>query len=201
MNRLRERVAVWDGGIPQESRGIRVPAYRVGEPLRQGQTDWPDGSRYGFGPSGHELVLFRTDIDGDLEDAVGRGPCEFALVVEAPLIVLAYQFGKVVSWETAPFAWHLQPAERRFVPPADVPGGRALLNLSLVGSDDGIIRAQRNVTLGPELTWALHRAIRSQARQPFDSEAYVRAVGTLYLRHPSAAAMLDYAEARSPGNG
>jgi hypothetical protein len=201
MDRLGERAGFLGGAIWPDLRAVRVPAHRVGEPLRPGCSEWPEGSRYEYGPAGHELVLFRSEIDADLLAAVGRGPCEFALIVEPPLFVLGYRFGRVVPWESAPFAWHLQPATQRVLPPADFPGLRTLLSLRLVDSEDGIIRAQRSVTLSPDFTRALHRVLRIQAEQPFDPEAYVRAVSALYLGRPSTTDLVDRAVVRSPGNG
>lgn len=185
---------------PPEGRTLQVPAYRVGEPLRAGCGSWPEGSRYSFGLSGHELILARPNVDAELEDAVGRGPAEFALVVEAPLIVLIYRFGHVIPWSSAPFAWHLQPEESRILPPHDKPGGRTLLGITLVGSDDGIIHAQRSVTFSPDFTGSLHLAIREQAAERFDPEAYVRSVGILYLHRPATTALLKRAVARTAGN-
>jgi hypothetical protein len=204
MKQLRGQCMEWDTPILKfgvsPARTLEVPAYRVGEKLRPGSRSWPEGARYSYGLCGHELILSQPRVDPALEKAVGRGPVEFALVVEAPLIVLIYRFGNVVPWGNAPFAWHLQPEESRIFPPGDKSGARTLLGITLVGSDDGVIYAQRSVTLSPMFTRELHHAIREQAMTPFDAEAYVRAVGIVYLHRPQSSALVRRAIARTAGN-
>jgi hypothetical protein len=201
---MRDSLADWGRRQPEryahESRVLRVPPHRVGEPFRPGRLEWPSGSRYQYTDSGHELILFEHAINENLCNAVGRGPAEFALVVESPLIVLGYRFGTVVPWSTAPFSWHMQPAAVRGRLPRELPGARALIGITLVGARDGIVHAQRSVTLAPEFSDSLHTAILAQANRPFDPHEYVRAVGTLYLSNPRASTMLRRAVSRAAGN-
>ncbi len=132
---------------------------------------------------------------------MSRGPAEFALIVEQPVLVLAYRFGEAIRWEDTPYSWHLQPESRRVVPAAAVaPEARALLWITLVGSDDGIIHAQRGMTLSPPFTRALHDAIRAQAFRPFDPCACTAAIANLYLSHPDPLDRLERAVARTMGN-
>jgi hypothetical protein len=173
----------------------------VGEPFEPGCSSWPEGTRYQFGLSGHELLICRLGIGPDLEEAVRRGPAEFALIVEPPLIVLAYRFGRVIPWSTAPFSWHMLPGDERVLPEPTERPERSLLWISAVAAEDGIIRAQRGMTLSPEFTTALHQAIVSQAEEEFDPAAYIRAIGTLYLGHPEPDELPSLALAHSVGNG
>lgn len=55
-----------------------VPAYRVGQPLRQSQRTWPEGAQFTHGRGGHELTLFRSDINLAIIDDISRGAGEFA---------------------------------------------------------------------------------------------------------------------------
>ena len=50
------------------------------------------------------------EIREGLMDEVRRGSAEFALIVEPPVIVLAYCFGESILWTDVPYSWHLQPA-------------------------------------------------------------------------------------------
>src|SRR4051812_38634644 len=145
----------------------RAALYRVGEPFVPGRARWDEGAKYRFGRRGHELMLFRAGPSEDVVRDVARGQARFALVREGCLVVLAYRFARSVPWGTAPFAWHLSPDSDRVVPPpvAD-PEERALLWISLVDADDGVIRAQRGVTLSPRFTRALHESIGAQADRP-----------------------------------
>jgi hypothetical protein len=182
-------------------RGPLRPVYRVGELFRRGHREWPRGAEFAFGPGGHELTLFRPAIGPELAEAVGRGPAEFALIVRWPILVLTYRFGEAIPWEDTPYCWHLQPEARRVVPDAAIaPGARTLLWISLVGADDGIIHAQRGMTLSPEFTRALHDAIRDQALSPFDQDACTAAVARVYVRHHETADRLPIAAARTMGN-
>ena len=111
------------------------------------------------------------DISEDVIAAVQRGPAEFAMIVDLPLIVFAYRFGDSISWNDVPYCWHLQPAGKRAIPRLDSsPEARVLLWVSLVGTHDGIIHAQRGLTLSPSFTFALHHAIRAQAMTNFTPE-------------------------------
>lgn len=179
-----------------------MPLYRVGELLKKGRRAWPAGSEFAFGPAGHELTIFHPSIEAGLVEDVRRGPAEFALIVEAPVIVLAFRFGEAGGWYEAPYCWHLQPEFRRIVPAAvEADEARALLWITLVGADDGLIHAQRGMTLSPPFTRALHDAIRSQAMSRFDPNQCTEAISRLYRDRPDTFDRLRGAIARTPGNG
>jgi hypothetical protein len=178
-----------------------TPVYRVGELLQRGRRTWPEGSQFAFGPGGHELTLFRHKIDDDQVDGVRRGPAEFGLIVVSPVIVLAYRFGESILWNDVPYSWHLQPAARRFVPASVIsPETRSLLWITLVGAGDGIIHAQRGMTLSPPFTQALHEAIRIQAMSAFHPEDCTRAISRIFLKYPRTVDRLALASARTMGN-
>ncbi len=178
-----------------------VPVYRVGEKLRKGRDTWPEGGHFICSPCGHELTLFRSDIDADLIHEVRCGQSEFALVVEPPVIVLAYRFGQAEPWSDISYSWHLQPEEWRVVPSLLLsPEARALLWITLVGSEDGIIHAQRGVTLSPHFTRMLHTAIRNQAINAFNPEECTTAVSKIFLWYPTPVDRLALAIAQTRGN-
>jgi hypothetical protein len=178
-----------------------VPVYRVGEKLRQGRDTWPEGGHFVCGPCGHELTLCCSDINADLIHEVRCGHSEFALVVEPPVIVLAYRFGQSDAWNDISYCWHLQPEDWRVVPPVlQSPEARALLWITLVGADDGLIHAQRGVTLSPRFTRVLHTAISNQAMSVFNPEECTTAISKIFLRYPTPADRLALAIARSQGN-
>lgn len=188
------------GAMPRTRRAV-APVYRVGELLHRGRRDWPAGAEFAFGPGGHELTVFHPAIEPELIDDFRRGPAEFALIVEQPVIVLAFRFGASGDWDEAPYCWHLQPEFRRVVPAAAVaPEARALLWITLVGAVDGLIHAQRGMTLSPPFTRALHDAICSQAMRPFDPNDCTAAITSLYLDRPEPMARLESAIARTMGN-
>ncbi|MFO0889207.1 MAG: hypothetical protein U0790_08715 [Isosphaeraceae bacterium] len=178
-----------------------APAYRVGEPLRGGLHHWPEGAQYHYGANGHELIIFRSDPDEQAIQGVRRGDAEFALIVRESILLLAFRFGGSGDWSDAPYCWHTQPAWARLTPPSEVSEeSRALLWVTLVGARDGIIHAQRGLTLAPEFTRALQSAIRRQAQSRFRSDDCLAAVSDLLLGHPSTAHRLPLACARTNGN-
>lgn len=179
----------------------RVPAYRAGEPYVPGRGCWPAGAQYLYGPSGHQLTLFAHAPAPDLIEAVGRGEARFALGVAGPVLYLSYRFGDAMAWADVPFSWHLQhPGARATPPPERSTEDRALLWISLVDARDGLIVAQRGVTLNPGFTRDLHRAIRSQARRPFDPLECTLAVAEACRDRPDALSRLEAASAWCDGN-
>jgi hypothetical protein len=178
-----------------------VRPYRVGELLVRGHHCWPEGAQLALGPGRFELTIFRRDDCANLMADVQRGEAEFALIVDLPVIVLAYRLGELGAWNDVPFSWHLQATKAKIVPRLDhAAEARALLWISLVGAEDGIIQAQRGMTLSPAFTFALREAIRAQAMTTFDSEECTLAISRLYLKHPSIAERLSLAAARTMGN-
>jgi len=75
-----------------------------------------------------------------------------------------------------------------------------LLWISLVGAEDGIIHAQRGMTLSPGFSRALHDAIRAQALMAFDAKECTLAISRVVLNHPSTIDRLSLAVARTMGN-
>jgi hypothetical protein len=178
-----------------------VPAYRVGELFHSGHRSWPEGAQFNCGPGHYELALFHAEIDADLVDEVRRGAAEFALIVEPQVIVLAYRFGERIPWQDIPYSWHLQPPERQVVPAVvPSPEARSLLWITMVGARDGVIHAQRGMTLSPSFTRTLHTAIRDQAVGAFDPEQCTVAISSIYLEYPRIVDRLSIAAARTMGN-
>jgi hypothetical protein len=178
-----------------------VPVYRVGEKLRNGRDTWPEGSHFVSSPCGYELTLCHSDINADLIHELRCGQSEFALLVERPVIVLAYRFGQAGIWNDVSYCWHLQPEEWRVVPSVALsPEARALLWITLVGSDDGVIHAQRGVTLSPRFTRMLSTAIQHQATKTFDPEECTTAISKIFVSYPTPVDRLALAIARTNGN-
>jgi hypothetical protein len=178
-----------------------VPVYRVGESFRRGQNSWPEGAQFTYSPGGHELTLFRSGIHEGVISEVRRGEAELALIVEPPLIVLTYRFGTSIPWSDVPYSWHLQPVSWRVIPTVDPsPEARALLWITLVSTEDGLIHAQRGVTLSPSFTRILHGAIRTQAMMAFDPAECTSAISKVFLDYSSTADRLLLAQARTMGN-
>ena len=176
-------------------------AFEVGKPY-SARTRWPEGSQYNFRGGGHELLLlFASPSDREVT-GVRKAPVELALVVEGPLVVLSHRFGDALPWGDSPFSWHLLPESERVYPPPwedGSPEQRALLAVFLVDAATGILRALRQLTMAPDFTRAIHRAIVEQAQQPWNAAAYDAALERLYQRYPSSEALQVAAIARTRG--
>jgi len=177
------------------------PAYRVGEPFQPGRAAWPEGAQYGYGPAGHALTLFAPDpIEGWIP-GVAHGDARFALSVVGPVLFLAFRFGERAPWADVPYNFHTQHRNSRSIPPRKLARGtRALLWISLVGSDDGIIHAQRGMTLSPPFSRSLLKAIRNQATSPFDPLDCMLTYSETIRAHPTVEDRLKLAEIWSDGN-
>jgi hypothetical protein len=178
-----------------------TPVYRVGEYFRRNVRSWPEGAEFAHGPAGFELTLFRSEIDDLSVECVRSGRAELALIVEYPVLVVAYQFGNAIPWSDVPYYWHLRSAANRQIPLVSPPvGDRALLWTTLVETTTGIIHAQRGVTLSPDFTFVLTRVIRSQAMVAPDPAGCTSAISRLFLRYPQTVDRLSLAVARTEGN-
>ena len=178
-----------------------VPVFRVGELFRRGCTTWPEGGAFTYSRGGLELTLFVSSVRDDTVRDVREGEVELALIVELPLIVVTYRFGQSIPWNDVPYSWHLQPMSWRVIPTIkSSPETRVLLWITLVGADDGLIHAQRGVTLSPEFTRCLYDAIRAQALMAFDPDECTSAISKVFLGYPSTVERLALAQARTLGN-
>jgi hypothetical protein len=181
--------------------GPLAPVYRVGELLYDGRRSWPEGAQFSSNPSGYELALLRSTINAEVAADVSRGQAEFALIVDLPLIVLAYRFGESICWSDVPYCWHLQPAQERVLHPLQGSSeARALLWITLVSATDGIIKAQRGLTLSPDFTRVLNASVRAQATMSFDAQQCAAAISRIYIAHDIPASRWSSAIARTRGN-
>jgi hypothetical protein len=167
--------------------------YQLGKPYHPDRKVWPECAQFNFRGGELELVLFFDGPSAGEIEAVRTGRSEFALYDGDNLVVLCYRFeGKraQVPWSDAPYQWHLLPESMRFPVPDPArlgPGARVILHVILVNATGGIIQALRQVTLSPEFSRRLYRAITHQAAAPWDRAAYDRQLESLYAGYPSTA--------------
>jgi hypothetical protein len=143
-----------------------------------------NGTYYTYNTGGHCLVMLMERPTSTEKQSVSRGPCEFGLVVDGPVIFFLSRFLPGVPWNDAPFSIHKEPQQQRMLPPLPEPEEQALLVVHLVNTANGMLVAQRAVTLGAEFTLVLHRAIQDQASQAWDEAAYHQHVNATYRRYP-----------------
>jgi hypothetical protein len=159
--------------------------YRVGDLYVDNRTHWPECAQYNYRGGEHELILFFDRPTPEEVKTVSKARAEFALFVERSLIVMMYRFGQEVPWSDAPYSIHLVPREERVVPPVSLPTEWALLHIILVDASSGVIRAMRVLSMPPEFTQALHRAIQEQAEMPFTRAKYNGELEQLFAGYSS----------------
>lgn len=126
-----------------------------------------------------------------------RGEAEFALIVEGPLILIAYRFGHAGHWSIAPFTWLDLPRSEQ-IPPR-MAEDRALLSISMKPSRGQDLQPVRNLTLSLDFTRALNDAVRERAKFPANPIEESRALDALRCRFTTAQALLARALVRSAG--
>lgn len=175
--------------------------YAVGQLYNPSKTSWPEGVTYNYRGGGHELIMFLSCPSPEEVYGITKGKAEFGLLVQKETIFFLYQFDHGMKpyglpWSDASFQWWLNKPEDRTLPnpePTDLE--RALLFVCVVDADTGIIAGMRSVTLSPEFTAALHKAIRQQARTAWEGQMkYDHALARLYARYPTTQAMVDAAD-------
>jgi hypothetical protein len=179
-------------------------AYQVGKPYTPGRRNWPENVEYNYRQHTHELRMFLGNLKPWEIEAIKTGPCEFALVVDGDVLFLLYHFGEgrreAVPWSDAPYSWYLVPEDQRGLPePAGMPEPHDTMQIVLVDSLTGIIKALRMVSFSPAFTVAIRSALRDQAERPWPGGAeYDRQLAAVYQRYTSEQ-LLARAVARTTG--
>lgn len=173
---------------------------KVGKPYIDGRKGWPETVEYNFRRGEHELRMFLRSPSNEEVEAVARAECEFALVYEAPVIIVLSRFGLAIPWREAPFSWYLVPESERVLPDPKTNRTPMQLLVILVEASSGIVLATRALRLTVEFTSALHAAIRSQAAAGWPGHAaYDRALASIHRQCPHGTDLLRHALARCHG--
>lgn len=139
--------------------------YQVGKPFPDVTPPLETGPRYTYAKGQHNLLLVLDRLRPAEVTAIRSEPCEFAVTALEGVIFFLYRFGSE-PWGDAPYSWHLQGETE--VPVEPPPRSKAILTVQLVEAETDLIKVLRGVTLSPELTRTLLRAIADQARDPWD---------------------------------
>ena len=174
--------------------------YKVGSLYNPTVKRWPEAIQYQYRGGHHELVLFLASPSPKEIASVRQGAAEFGVFVSGDVIFLLYRFADAISWSDAPFSIHLVPAAERELPTVALTGEqRAILEVTLVESNTGIIEGLRAVSLSNEFTLAIHEAILAQAASPWDRQSYNEQLNAIYARYPDSKSMLAAAAATTKG--
>lgn len=161
----------------------------VGEIYSSKHTEYSEATQYCYYNGVHELTLFWArptlkEINGFLSQ-----PVDISLYVEQSVLFLLYRIVDICEWSDVAYNIQQLLIEERFVP-AEPPGSRARLQMTLVNADSGIILAKRMLSIGPVITQALRHTLQEQTNMPYSRNQYESQVKEAYARHPDTDAML-----------
>lgn len=158
--------------------------YEIGKPIpgMRNQPPYQERAIYAWQGGQHWLQIFFNRPNQAEIRAVQRGPAEFALTVDGPVIFFLYHIPNLAHWSDAPYTWHLTHLAPDRTPPRELePTEHALLTIHLIDARSGILKAMRVVSFSPEFSQELHRQIRAQMEQPFDRHAYMSHIDRIYV--------------------
>ena len=161
----------------------------VGEIYSSKHTEYSEATQYCYYNGMHDLALFWSrptlkEINGFLSQ-----PVELALYVEQSVLFLLYRIVDICEWSDVAYNIHQLRADELAVP-ADAPGSRAVLQMTLVNADSGIILAKRKLSISPVMTQALRHTLLEQLQTPISRSEYEAQVQQAYARHPDSDSML-----------
>jgi hypothetical protein len=161
----------------------------VGEIYSSKHTEYSEATQYCYYNGVHDLALFWSrptlkEINGFLSQ-----PVELALYVEQSVLFLLYRIVDICEWSDVAYNIHQLRAEEQLVP-ADIPGSRARIQMTLVNADSGIILAKRMLNISPALTQALRHTLQEQLQTPCSRFEYEAQVKQAYARYADTDAML-----------
>lgn len=162
---------------------------KVGEIYSSRHTEYSEATQYCYYNGVHDVALFWSrptlkEINGFLSQ-----PVELALYVEQSVLFLLYRIVDICEWSDVAYNIHQLRAEEQIVP-ADAPGSRARVQMTLVNADSGIILAKRMLNISPALTQALRHTLQEQMQTPISRAEYEAQVQQAYARYPDTDAML-----------
>ena len=162
---------------------------QVGEIYSSKHTEYSEATQYCYYNGVHDLALFWArptlkEINGFLSQ-----PLELAVYVEQSVLFLLYRIVDICEWSDVAYnIQQLRPEEQAV--PADVPGNRAGVQMTLVNADSGIILARRMLNISPAMTQALRHTLQEQTLTPLSRYEYEAQVQQAYARYPDSDAML-----------
>jgi hypothetical protein len=146
----------------------------VGQPHPRLRPGTPEGTSYTYSEARHE-ILFNFAAPGPFEN-IECGKGALALYTDFPAqqgIVLLHRLG-TMPWQQTVYHSRLEPDEAWIEPELPATGQAPLFHAFLCDARDGQIVQMRVFSPGHDFARALHQAIRTQRRLPWDPVAYRR---------------------------
>ncbi len=158
--------------------------------------DFMDEAFLSYGSGIYDLVIraSRRQLK-----SLAQAEAEFALLlVEEPLVAIAFRFGDRSPWTLAPFDCPSTP-DHDPSPPPESASDRALLSI-LLQQEDAPPLAVRNCTLSLDFSRALNSAVRDRMRGSINPSDQARALRRLTQKFPNIDSLVARAVVRSSGS-
>jgi hypothetical protein len=162
---------------------------QVGEIYSSRHSEYSEATQYCYHNGVHDLALFWSRPTLKEQNGFLKQPVALALYVEHSILFLLYRIADTCEWSDVAFNIQQLRVEEQAVP-AEAPGSRARVQLTLVNADNGIIMAKRMLTIGPALTQALRHTLQEQIKTPCSRSEYESQVQKVYAKYPDSDAML-----------
>jgi hypothetical protein len=175
----------------------------IGEIYSSQHTQYSEATQYCYYNGVHDLALFWTNPTPTEINGFLKQPVEISHYVEGAVLFLLFRIVDICEWSDVAYNIHQLRDEAREVP-ADIPGNRDQLQMTLVNASNGIILAKRRLSLSPTMTQALRQTLQAQMKTPLSRLEYEAQVQQTYARYPDSDAMLKDAgpiETASPDAG
>lgn len=161
----------------------------VGELYNPARRSYPTKEEVRLGRNIHELVRFWPAPSPDEVAAHESGAAQFALVDEAPhLLVLAYQYA-TLDWSDSPFQIHRSTTDHQAWPMGGA-GSGILFRTVLVDAESGVIRSMRYDKWSAEFSNAVRISVAEQLLYEFDDDAAAQRLAALYDEHRTPAELV-----------
>jgi len=162
---------------------------QVGEIYSSKHSEYSEATQYCYHNGMHDLVLFWSRPTLKEINGFASQPVELAQYVEQSVLFLLYRIVDICEWSDVAYNIHQLRSEEQSVP-ADIPGSRAPMQITLVNAGNGIILAKRMLSIGPVMTQALRHTLQEQMQTPCSRIEYEAQVKHAYALHPDTDAML-----------
>ena len=157
---------------------------KVGQPLIPGQTVYPQSTRFEYTSTGPMLIICMPALTRREIEAARKGRVELALYDHPPVIFVLCKIEGLLDWSDCPFSVRLCKDEIDLSLPIEEGKGLGL-QIVLVESTTGIVKALRLVGTSTEFARELRAAMVKQTIRPFSPDEYDRAIAEVYALYTS----------------
>ncbi|QDR82815.1 hypothetical protein SPTER_42530 [Sporomusa termitida] len=164
-------------------------AGKAGQLYESGQNKLEEKIMYRLDSEGHRLLIVKAGLINQEIENIQNGMATLSIYIDGPVIFLLFRFG-TENWNDVPFSWHTVPRGIRVYP--EEAADSAILKVTLVNADDGIVQAVREIFMTPEFANTLNSSITTQANGSFNGLSYAKHLNMVYNQY-TAGAMADMA--------